>query len=428
MITLHKSGWLLPVALMLLAACNDPFDSGSSIQRMRLLGGRVNIDNDAERAWVRPGDAYGVKFALVFADPKPGEPVRAEPINDVRSMFLTCTKVDIGTGQAQCAEVLFMLNLYARYQAGEFDLPDGGMPAGPIVSQEDIDKTFEALRLGVGCSDQETIGNANAGIRQITLNEQAPRLVCSDFPSAQEDLASNYTGGDRLVQGVICEYGEPIFQLDPPYFGCRYEIGSNAALPDRAPITEIVGFTTRVEQDGLTNQHPKFELVADDREGAPAPLRVPFEIAPVDAANTNPEYDDWNPLLATASVDDNCTGVNASGVVPVKAFGEKSSIRIPVEAMRELISTDPERREIYQIEHFTTFGKLERQFSIIDDLDTEPVAEVEWEHGAQPEDDEGNLITAKRVQFYFLIRDGRGGFVIDQRSACVCVEGRCPTM
>lgn len=418
--------------LAVLGACADEFLTGASIVRMRLLGGKVIVDGDPDRAWVRPGDEGRVELKLAFPD-REATDMRTDPTRDVRSMILSCTKADIGTDQAQCAEVLFLFQLAELYRNGQLGadagMPDGGAP--PLeISQEDIDATFAALERGVGCDDRGEIvgevddpndnipdddipnyfGNASAGIRLVPLTAQPASLSCVDrLPTTAFSLASDYTDGDRLVQGVICEYGEPVFQLEAPFFSCRYEVGSDPRLPNRKPIAEIFQLTIGVERDGATNLHPRF----DD---------APFAIADDNESVVTPVFQQWNTPTAVLPID--CAGASTRDDVIVKDFEDKSLVRVTLEAMRELRSTDPDVRENYQVEAFSTFGELDRQFSVFDDLDTTPVIELEWEHGKRPRRN-GELAGGKRVDFHFLIRDGRGGFAYETRTLCLCA-GTCP--
>lgn len=423
---IHWLGVLLSLAL--LTSCADEFLTGASITRMRLLGAQVIIDDAPERAWLRPGDNGRVSFALAFPGPAASDPPRANPVSSVRSMFLSCTEGDIGTGQPQCAEVLFLFEAYRRYQAGEFNvdagLPDGGAPPPPPISAEDIEATFGALERGVGCDDRGDIGdptdpnddvpdyfgNASRGIRQVALTPQAPELRCVDrVPGVPLELAPNYVGPKRLIQGVICEYGEPVFQIAPPFFACRYEVDSDPNLPSRAPIAEVFFVSVGVEEDGATNNHPQF--------GA-----TPLTIANHSATLRDTDFRPWPSVTLPA---DDCAGVSAGGEISVVEFGRKSVVRIELEAMRELVNAESGGRETYQVEAYSTFGELDRQFSIIDDLDLEPIVDVEWAHGERPRVG-GRQIGGKRVDFYFVIRDGRGGFAIENRSVCVCA-GTCPS-
>ena len=430
-------GWArhaLPLlGLLVLGGCADEFLTGASITRMRLLGGKVIIDGDPDRAWVRPGDEGRVELKLAFPDRETGD-MRTDPTRDVRSLILSCTKADIGADQAQCAEVLELFKLAALYQSGQLG-DDAGMPAGgppPIeITEEQIDATFEALARGVGCDDRGMVvgevddptddipdddipdyfGNAAAGIRFVRSTAQPANLGCVDrLPTTAFSLAPDYIGRDRLVQGVICEYGEPVFQLEAPFFSCRYEVGSDPLLPNRKPVAEIFQLSIGVERDGATNAHPKF---AD----------APFEIADNNDSVVTPIFEPWSAPTAVLPTD--CEGASARDDVLVKNFEDKSVVRITLEAMRELRSTDPDVREVYQVEAFSTFGELERQFSIFDDLDATPVIELEWDHGKRPRLN-GELVGGKRVDFHFLIRDGRGGFAYETRTLCLCA-GACPT-
>lgn len=413
-----------------LAGCEDEFLTSASINRMRLLGMRVRPDGDPERAWVRPGDSGRVDFSVAFGLPGKDDPERANPVADVKSMMIHCAKAEILDGQPQCAEVVALA--IAAQQAVDAGVPDD---AGPPVTQEQIDATLMALREGIECGDvsddERPFKLAQLAISNIPVTTMAARLECPhdevgnplrqlfEMPGDYRALEAGTKLGlapvpERLIQGVVCEYGEPIFKSEPPFFGCRYEVGSNANLPNRAPIAEVFFYTVGVEVAGQTNHHPSFAVNDPIRR---ANLTGSTE-APTPAAWTR------EPLPAT------CDGVATDGPLGslVVDYGSKSTISVGVNAARETYGM-PERKEVYQIEAFASYGELDRRFSIIDDLDAvlpdgsdgdKAVIEVEWEHGAKPVPSKNTL-----VRFQFLIRDGRGGFVIDERWLCMCPDRRC---
>lgn len=404
--------------LSLLAGCEDEFLTGASITRMRLLAGKVIIDGDSERAWLRSGDSGRFDFTVAFADPAREMPARPNRLRDVKSMVINCTKGLSINGQPQCAEVLALAQV-------PDEEPDAGADAGPAVSPEQIEATVAALRAGIDCGDpddnERPFKLAQLAIGNVPVTTMSARLECPhdeignplrqlfDVPAEYRSLEAGTKLGlstvpDRLVQGVICEYGEPIFKSEAPFFGCRYEVGSDPALPNRAPTAEVFFYSMGVEGDGVTNNHPKFGDV---------PLRIR------DAQSTV-QPREW---VSEATIPDDCAGVTDPELV--RDFGAKSTIRITTEAMREIASTLPDKREVYQVEGYSTFGELERQFSVLDDLDTEPFVDVEWDHGKRPR--EGNVqVGGKRVDFYFVIRDGRFGTAIETRSFCLCAGKRCP--
>lgn len=409
--------------------CADEFLTGASITRMRLLGAQVIIDDAPERAWLRPGDNGRVSFELAFADPAKNDPARGNPVNNVRSMFLSCTEGDIGTGQAQCAEVLFLFDAYRRFQNGEFDvdagLPDGGAPPAPPISAEDIESTFAALERGVGCDDRgdlgdpnnpdddipDYFGNASSGIRQVRVTPQAASLTCIDGAPRVSPLTlvNDYVGPDRLIQGVVCEYGEPVFKSAPPFFACRYEVGSNPNLPDRAPVAEVFFATIGVERDGLSNNHPRFAV------------NDPIGLSNFTAAPPKPTPRAWTAEALPAD----CSAV--TDTTRIRDYGRKSLITLGVAANREQVSAMPLPLETHQVEAYSTFGELDRQFAVVDDSDPlvadgtdgeKAVVEFEWNHGKLPLPAKNTL-----VRFHFLIRDGRGGFTQETRWLCLCRGG-----
>jgi len=425
----RRTKWLgVVMSLALLTSCADEFLTGASITRMRLLGAQVIIDGAPGRAWLRAGDNGRAAFSLAFPNPAKDDPARANPVSSVRSMFLSCTEGDIGTGQPQCAEVLFLFEAYRRFQAGEFDvdasLPDGGAPPQSPISAEDIEATFAALERGVGCDDRGDVGdpndpdddvpdyfgNAASGIRQVTLTSQAASLTCVNrAPGVPLTLAADYAGPDRLIQGVICEYGEPVFQLDPPFFACRYEVGSDPNLPNRAPIAEVFFVTVGVERDGVSNDHPRFAV------------NDPIALSNFAATAPKPTPRAWTDEAVPAD----CSAV--TDPTRIRDYGRKSLITLGVAANREEISAVPLRLEPHQVEAYSTFGEIDRQFSVVDDLDPlvadgtdgdKVVVEFEWNHGKLPLPAKNTL-----VRFNFLIRDGRGGFAEETRWLCLCRGG-----
>ncbi len=426
----RRYGLVVCTLLSLLAGCEDEFLTSASINRMRLLGMRVRPDGEPERAWVRPGDSGRVDFSLAFGLPGKDDPERANPLADVKSMMIHCTKAEILDGQPQCAEVIALA--VAAQQAIDAGVPDD---AGPPVSQEQIDATLMALREGIECGDpnddERPFKLAQLAISNFPVTTMPARLECPhdafnnplrqlfEMPGDYRTLEAGARLGlaqipERLVQGVVCEYGEPIFKSEPPFFGCRYEVGSNPNLPNRAPIAEVFFYSVGVEQAGQTNHHPLFAV------------NDPIRRAGLTGTGQAPEPAAWadEPVPAT------CDGLTTDGPLAnfIVDYGAKSNIAVGVSAARETYGM-PERKEVYQIEAFVNYGELDRRFSVVDDLDDvvpdgadgdKAVIEVEWEHGEKPVPSRNTL-----VRFQFLIRDGRGGFVIDDRWLCMCPNRSC---
>ncbi|HEY6555824.1 MAG TPA: hypothetical protein VI072_01070 [Polyangiaceae bacterium] len=55
-----------------LSACDDPLVEAQIIEATRVLGARVSVENDAERAWPRPGERIQVSWLVAAPAPAPG--------------------------------------------------------------------------------------------------------------------------------------------------------------------------------------------------------------------------------------------------------------------------------------------------------------------------------------------------------------------
>lgn len=430
---------LLPVslsALVLLTGCEDEFLTGASITRMRLLGADLSIDGDDERAWLRPGDSATLDMRLAFADAEASDATR-DPNDDVRSMILHCASGAVGSGQPTCAETLYLLEEFGRISQG------GGGDAGvPGADDPVVQAAIEALAAGVGCDADEPendpqqlepLATTALALRNAPVTAQPARLYCpgdlnngrgdplrivfdlaDDYATAPAE--SPYRNADRLVQGVICEFGEPFFKLQAPYFGCRVPEDQDTwpdSWPKREPIAEVFFYTLAVERDGVSNQQPRFANVN------------PIGIAELNEAMPNRMPSPWS----DDAIPDSCDEV--TDVNHIADFGDISVITIGAAANRDVTSAAgvmPERRETHQIETFSTYGELERQYSVVDDLDelvpdgdgaTKALLQIEWEHGELPVP-----YVNKLVRFYFVIRDQRGGFALQTRWMCLCRGGR----
>jgi hypothetical protein len=222
-------------------------------------------------------------------------------------------------------------------------------------------------------------------ITDITMGTGAEPTARVTVPSA-EALAG---AKQMIVTGIVCANGTPT--IDGP----NMAPGCSPSTTKSQPLFLTIGIAT---DEPSTNENP----VASD-------LTTTFDGAEWTAPATTP-----------------VTGCrSASGVanLPFVREGDELGITIDFagvlrESYEKTIAGDPPlvrtQLEVLQLSHFSTNDGMERQFSIIDENSTSTFAKVKWKaHNADFD------VSGTRVDFFFVLRDDRGGVDWIARSVCV---------
>lgn len=217
------------------------------------------------------------------------------------------------------------------------------------------------------------------------------------------DTATLGDANHILIAGIVCAHGELVFESDQ-------SMGALAASPDvfrsldelvqcRGPDAErlLVTLKVPIRTGAEQNHHPVLDGV---------PIYFDYQTWPV----TESDFPG-----TTCTQEEKDRGA-------VLTSGKKSiNIRLAFDGQERefyhlLGAPGSSARELLQLSHLTTAGKFERQFSIVESTAPDDTAvDVKW---ILPQEEEGSQ-EPRRVMFYFIARDRRGGVGWAVRSICV---------
>ncbi len=129
--------WSVVVAAgLVLVACGDPMKKPELIEETRVIGARVEVDGDPERAWPRPGETATARWLVAH----PGPPV------PVSWAFAVCPAADVAFGVPSCVT--------SPFATARQDNPGTGEPSITFqVPEEAADwGVSEVVVLGVVCT------------------------------------------------------------------------------------------------------------------------------------------------------------------------------------------------------------------------------------------------------------------------------------
>jgi hypothetical protein len=299
---LFKTAWLSALSLApLCSGCDDPLKRASLIEETRVLGARVELQNEPQRASPAPGE--DARFRLFVAAPNGapsvGYALSLCGVKPTNSGFPTCTSAPFAT----------------------------------------------ALRAA-----------------------PSPEAVAIDFTVPADLDRENTPHG--FASGVICPDDE-----------ARFEPNGEARCANSAG--EAFGFEFDFEGPGEDNQNPTFAADALTLDGELWPTSV----------------------LAAECAD--APAVSAGTRHTIGARFQPSDF----DALVPLTSEDPTRESLL-LARFTSAGKLAHTFASLSPSSADLSSEVSWDAPTAAAD-------ATRVQFYFVVRDGRGGEDFATRTLCV---------
>lgn len=250
--------------------------------------------------------------------------------------------------------------------------------AGGLFCTDETDPT-RLLRDADGPLDPDDLDPSDLDPRLASqlriLYDREPRFeVTLEGPLADVE--------ELLFLGVICDGGRPQFDAEAGGLPLRCEPTDAENEAD----TNLVTFTAPVQTGEETNYHPDL---------GEARLFI-----------------DNEPWSAPPQELDDCLAVHERDpeAMPLVRLGrEEIELRMqppePVEA-------DPE--EELTIAHFTTAGEMERKFSVREPDMPRAAITVPWVLPASED-----VEPPAAVRFFFTARDGRGGFDMIERAACL---------
>ncbi|WP_394833512.1 hypothetical protein LVJ94_44095 [Pendulispora rubella] len=193
-------------------------------------------------------------------------------------------------------------------------------------------------------------------------------------------------------------------QCDGPSLAEVSGAGKMPTVSLTAPPAETLGDATHL-------------LVWGDIEKTNVDYAVMLQTAK-NGSNRNPRIDAADVLLdgqPWTAEDGVCEGALPS----VVADDAKHEVALVVrESNRETLDGG---RETMQLSHFTTAGKLERLYSVLDGSDPaiDKALSVPWEAKRDVAPPAGGMV----VHFYFSLRDSRGGMDFATRALCMRPQG-----
>ncbi|HMJ15189.1 MAG TPA: hypothetical protein VK524_27430 [Polyangiaceae bacterium] len=126
---------------LLSAACDDPLAEAQIIEATRVLGARVSVEDDAERAWPRPGERAEVSWLV--ASPRPPRPFGWA--------FSVCVAAPTTQGIPECAAAPF-----AEFHSEELGT---AAPSFAFVTPDEaaLGSAERLLVRGVVCTDEQPV-------------------------------------------------------------------------------------------------------------------------------------------------------------------------------------------------------------------------------------------------------------------------------
>jgi len=302
-----------------------------------------------------------------------------------------------------------------------------------------------------GCSDELTSGSLIAKNRVLGARIEVEGDATRTWPRPAENVSVRWLVVDPaeaapLTWGfVVCPLqasergvdtcgGSPIgvaVQLTPPAPGEDPLPSLSFAVPDAAALGDVE--TLLVLGAVCANGTPSVDSLeslspctgGEDLEQTVVSLTIPV-LRDDTPPNHQPGIEEitflgepWTYEAPRDAPDSGCAGDPAMPQVTVSEEDQEIGLT-PVAGSREdYVATvgDPpmqvDRTESLQVSHFTTAGELDRQFSFVEDEETDIT--VDWVTPLVEDVPDDGLL----VRFHFVVRDGRGGTDWASRALCV---------
>ena len=362
-ITLFKAAvatWLLSMG-----GCEHDFEPASYLDQVQLIGARLAVKGDAARATPHPGDRVEAELVVVGGQ-------RDASRVDVSIMSVQCRYPERFTSNPICQELLDQAEIAPdRISLAYFALDTFENPR--LVCRPDNTIWIESTDRQTGLPIDALVGGDYLSALGVTLRcIYGPPILPINV--AQE----RRTGDALLVRGVVCTEGDAMFAPDLPLFlGCQ-----NADTSPAMPFHMRVDVTDR-DSD---NHNPQEDQVAVWLNGAPWPQGAGDPCAE--------DGQDGQPLL---DPDEHRITVGLTG-----------------EAFEETSDGDTEQ---YALELFSDDGLAAAESPVYLRNGANRAgaqATFQWRGPTDLEDGE-----RRPVRFWLTLRDGRGGFLLLRRHACL---------
>lgn len=347
------------IVLLLLVACSESFVPAWAVQNLRVVGARVEVDGQPERARPEPGDQVQVSMLVIdqggVPDPEfPDVPALTPEL--LRWAFVPCIPLATLIGTPICRTPI---------------QPCEGCEGAP----SDDRLAFPVLRFQV--PDQAALDAAEAD--------------------------------SVVVQGAVCIHGVPSLKAIQ-----RFLLGET---DDLEPCTSEGELDPRDPPP-----EGRFVAVRIPIEPSPEDPNLNPEITNVtlNGSSWPPPYNDGVPAVPRTAPRTGCRAdleglTDAERAAHPAAGSEPADIRMFVtrESLQSYMSGEMTRTEELQVSWLTDAGDLQTTFSFI----TDPAVSILTQWLAPPSVlDETNGVL---VRFNFVIRDGRGGTDWVERGLCV---------
>jgi hypothetical protein len=344
--------------------CVEELPQAQDIEDTRVLGARVEVAGDPERAWPAPGETARISLLVVH-------PRLADDNDDLQTMFVACTRLPVAAGPPMCLE------LFALAEGMEGSMEETGAALGEIGR--------------ITCADLQALGETAPELMKALPIE----ITCADGdPTFELAIPEESEAEEKLVLGVTCDRGRAY--IDPEsrsLFGCEVEKEGRETL---------FSLSVPIQVDEQTNHHPTFgdaELFIGPAPwvGVSRQVLIPYLLPPKDG---DERFD-----CVAAVADGAVPGVNKDDQVITVELDKNDFESYEVDGEKE--------KEELRVAHYSTAGRLTRNRSVLKGDEKPYRFEVDWDPpGDIPE-------TGKLVRFFFGVRDRRGGFDSTERALCV---------
>ncbi len=394
--------FLLAGLSVVASACGPELTMPYEVKEPRLFAARVEVEGDPARPRPKLGERFSIRQYLVLPDA-----VSDTPLESRYSVSLAvCLGLKLPNGRLACLPVS---------ADGAVDLP--------LTPTIEIRSPYE--------------------------------IVMSDLeaPAFLAQLPEPFNTVDQLnMFGTVCVDGraeriegksineEPVTKL----FRCIDNEGS--PYPEQMPFTLTILLDR--EREGDLNHNPSFACDASEPDSAcnvgveiedETPTPGSFVLVyprPKTAAKTQkresvawepvPEPTPWQGCAEAGVFDGPKIEAGSPGKVRLRVrfdASDRERYRTQVERYNKLVTVD--KREEMIVSHAASGGKLDRYFSVLlaDEVDAQAEIEVDWEPPKADDPEEPIPQGGKLVQFYFAVRDDRGGADFATRAVCVYPKG-----
>ncbi len=348
-------GVLLSGVVLGLLACGSDLTPGVAISNFRLLGVRLEVETDPERASPAPGERVRIRPRVVAP--------RATP--PYGYFMLACARRPIPTGADACASAPFFVSsgLHEATEGLEisFEVPGDSDPStGILLAGAFCDRGEIEVGAGAPSDPEPASGSSGADADAIGAAEVLGNIRC--LPVGEEGAVAT-SASTRDPQ---------LWVLPVRLRGAEGPIGRHPAVPaDWLMLGEAAWPRTRFDESAAT--------------GPCAERSELFE-----------------------------AGVRAWSVS--EAGDPEISFNYPAERR---VALSAEERVVVSVAHFSNFGRIDRQFTVFADTEAADGPIVFNPTRGPNEENLLTEAQSVFVRFEFALRDPFGGFAWDTRALCL---------